>query len=40
MARANALLIVPPERPNIAAGEWLRALPLGDAALAAANFAL
>lgn len=31
MARANALLIVPPERPVVNPGEPLRALPLGDA---------
>jgi molybdopterin molybdotransferase len=33
MARANALLIVPPERQTVAAGESLRALLLGDGAL-------
>lgn len=31
MAHADALLIVPPERPAVAAGEVLHALPLGDA---------
>jgi molybdopterin molybdotransferase len=30
LARANALLIVPPDRPRIAAGELLHALPTGD----------
>jgi molybdopterin molybdotransferase len=40
MARANALLVVPPERPAVAAGEWLRALPLGDAALCTPTFSL
>jgi hypothetical protein len=32
MARANALLVVPPERMHVRAGEALRALPLGTAA--------
>ncbi|HEX4684930.1 MAG TPA: gephyrin-like molybdotransferase Glp [Gemmatimonadaceae bacterium] len=34
MARANALLVVPPERPLVRAGETLRALPLAGAGLA------
>ena len=33
MARANALLIVPPDRQVVRAGETLRALPLGESAL-------
>ena len=33
MARANALLIVPPDRPSILAGESARAILLGEAAL-------
>ena len=33
MARANALLIVPPDRPTIRAGESAKAMLLGDAAL-------
>ena len=35
MARANALLIVPPERQVIRAGETLRALPLSEAGYSA-----
>src|SRR5205823_6009410 len=35
MARANALLIVPPDRPVVTAGETVRALLLTDEALAA-----
>jgi molybdopterin molybdotransferase len=38
MAKANALLIVPPERQTIRAGERARALLLGDSALASATF--
>ena len=34
MARANALLIVPPDRPTVRAGESARALLLGESALA------
>ena len=34
MARANALLVVPPDRPTIRRGESARAILLGDAALA------
>jgi molybdopterin biosynthesis enzyme len=30
LARANALLIVPPDRAPVAPGELLDALPLGD----------
>ena len=33
MARANALLIVPPDRPVIHAGESARAMLLGESAL-------
>jgi molybdopterin molybdotransferase len=33
MARANALLVVPPERQVVHAGEMLRAILLGDDAL-------
>ena len=33
MAHADALLVVPPERPRVAAGEELHALVLGDAPL-------
>jgi molybdopterin molybdotransferase len=38
MARANALIIVPPDRTVVKAGETLRALPLGDSALMATQF--
>ncbi|MEP6492365.1 MAG: gephyrin-like molybdotransferase Glp [bacterium] len=34
MSRANALVIVPPERPVVHAGETVRALMLGESALA------
>lgn len=40
MARANALLVVPPERETIRAGELARALLLGDAALTSPIFEL
>ena len=40
MARANALLVVPPERPVVAAGEAVSALLLGDGALLAEQFSL
>jgi len=40
MVAANALLIVPPERPRIEAGETVNALLLGDDALFAEKFAL
>ena len=40
MARSNALLVVPGDRPTIEAGETLHALPLGDDAELAADFAL
>jgi molybdopterin biosynthesis enzyme len=33
MARADALLVVPPDRPTIRAGESARAMLLGDGAL-------
>ncbi len=35
MARANALLVVPPERPLVRAGESLKAVLLGEGALSA-----
>jgi molybdopterin biosynthesis enzyme len=35
MARANALLVVPADRPVVAPGETVRALLLADEALAA-----
>jgi molybdopterin molybdotransferase len=38
MARADALLIVPPEPAEIPAGARLRAIPLGDAATNAEHF--
>ncbi|HTE47569.1 MAG TPA: hypothetical protein VK636_20165, partial [Gemmatimonadaceae bacterium] len=38
MSRANALVIVPPERPVVRAGEAVRALMLGEAALASNVF--
>src|SRR6185437_13333213 len=38
MARANALLIIPPERVTIRAGELAHALLLGDAALSSPVF--
>jgi hypothetical protein len=31
MIRANALLVVPMDRPDVSAGETLTALPLGEA---------
>ncbi len=37
MARANALLVVPPDRPLVRAGESLRALLLGADALSSAT---
>ena len=40
MSRANALLIVPPDRTRVAVGETLHALPLGDDADLAPDFAL
>jgi molybdopterin molybdotransferase len=40
MARANALVIVPPDRATIRAGEHARALLLGDSALSSAVFEL
>ena len=33
LSRANALLVVPPERPTIRAGETARAFPIGEGAL-------
>jgi molybdopterin molybdotransferase len=30
MSRANALVVVPPERPTMNTGEMARALPLGE----------
>jgi molybdopterin molybdotransferase len=38
MSRANALLVVPPERMEVRAGETLRAILLGDADLSSATF--
>jgi hypothetical protein len=40
MSRANALLVVPPERDTIRSGEAARALLLGDAALSSDVFDL
>jgi molybdopterin molybdotransferase len=40
MSRANALLVVPPERAMIRAGEIAHALPIGDAALSASRLEL
>ena len=40
MALANALLVVPPDRTRVDAGETLHALPLGEDAELAADFAL
>jgi molybdopterin molybdotransferase len=40
MSRANALLIVPPERQTIRAGETAHILPIGDGALSAAQLDL
>jgi molybdopterin molybdotransferase len=40
MSRANALLVVPEDRPAVDAGETLHALPLGDAAGLTTHFSL
>jgi molybdopterin molybdotransferase len=40
MSLANALLVVPEDRPSVEAGETLHALPLGDAAGLTTQFAL
>ena len=40
MSRANALLVVPEDRPVVEAGEMLHALPFGDAAGLTTEFAL
>jgi len=40
MSRANALLVVPEDRPVVEAGETLHALPLGDGASLTTQFAL
>jgi molybdopterin molybdotransferase len=40
MSRANALLIIPPERTTIRAGETARVLPVGDGALSAVQLDL
>ena len=40
MSRANALLIVPPDRTTIRAGETARVLPLGEGALSAMHLEL
>jgi hypothetical protein len=38
MMKANALLVVPHDRPVVKAGEMLRALLLGDSALTSESF--
>lgn len=40
MSRANALLVVPEDRPTVDAGDTLHALPLGDTAGLTTQFAL
>jgi molybdopterin molybdotransferase len=40
MSRANALLVVPEDRPRVDAGEILHAIPLGDEAALTTAFAL
>ena len=40
MARANALLVVPEDRPRSEAGETLHAIPLGEPASLGETFAL
>lgn len=40
MARANALLIVPDDRPRVEAGERLNALPLSEDAQLSEAFSL
>ena len=40
MARANALLVVPEDRPRSEAGDTLHAIPLGESASLAESFAL
>jgi molybdopterin molybdotransferase len=40
MSRANALLVVPPERTTIRAGERAHALPIGDGAVSAPQLEL
>jgi molybdopterin molybdotransferase len=40
MARANALLVIPPDRPMVRAGETLRALPIGASALSREHLTL
>jgi len=40
MSLANALLVVPDDRPRVEAGETLHALPLGEDAQLATTFAL
>jgi hypothetical protein len=40
MSRANALLVVPEDRPRSEAGERLNALPLSDDAELAESFSL
>jgi molybdopterin molybdotransferase len=40
MSRANALLVVPEDRPTVEAGESLHALPVGDLAGLTTQFAL
>ena len=40
MSLANALLVVPEDRPRVEAGETPHALPLGEEAALATEFAL
>ncbi len=40
MVLANALLVVPPDRPVVRAGETAQAILLGERALSSASFAL
>jgi molybdopterin molybdotransferase len=40
MSRANALLVVPEDRPTVDAGATLHAIPLGDDATLTTQFAL
>jgi molybdopterin molybdotransferase len=40
MSRANALLVVPPDRTTIRAGETAHVLPIGESALSAGQLEL
>ena len=40
MTRANALLVVPEDRPRVEAGETLHAIPIADDATLSEEFAL